>query len=100
MAESMQLLAELCSVYRNFMTHMKATGGYVKRSMPRNFKNRGPKSMGTTIEIPYDREEEPKSRSTILPNKSKNEGYASQGRNQGPIAGLKSRERAEDAGKI
>lgn len=81
--------------------HMKSTGGYVKRSMPRNYKNAGPDAMGVTIERPSDREKEPRSRSKVLPNPVRNVGRGSfNGYGRTPsISGVKAEERAEDNGQ-
>ena len=83
------------------MPHMKTTGGKVKRSMPRNYKNAGPDAMGVTIDRPSEREKEPKDRSKVLRNPSKNIGRTVGFPKRGtPVSGIRARDHAEEMGKI
>jgi hypothetical protein len=83
------------------MSHMTKVSGYVKRSMPRNYKNTGSKAMGVQIQQPRAGEAESSKRSKVLHNPVKNVGRGTfDGYRHTPsLAGVKSEERAEDMGK-
>ncbi len=74
----------------------------MKRSMPRNYSNSGPKAMGVTIQRPTKSEGETSSRSKVLPNPKTNVGRGTFNgyRHTPSISGVKNSERAEDMGKI